>query len=206
MFKEKSTNETMLVVRHFPPFTNEIRASKEQRAVKSSGKYFNQGFFFCVFRDQNRCCWLPCLLLLGLPSSLLQPRCCHPLSVAGTVSVHHSLIQMPTSPNVLAFREASAFRNGENWGSTETSHIHVSMTLDANYLRGTMLAILSILQHSTCPDNFEFHFPCAHFKHGVFSNNSTFPYLHYKVYRFDSKWVWGKISKLIWQALDQPLN
>ncbi|XP_057964752.1 probable galacturonosyltransferase-like 4 [Malania oleifera] len=81
------------------------------------------------------------------------------------------------------------------------------MTLDANYLRGTMAAVLSILQHSTCPENVVFHFLWARFNPEVFSSiNSTFPYLNFRVYRFDSARVRGKISKSIRQALDQPLN
>ncbi|URE30526.1 Glycosyl transferase family 8 [Musa troglodytarum] len=32
------------------------------------------------------------------------------------------------------------------------------MTLDANYLRGTMAAVLSILQHTSCPESVTFHF------------------------------------------------
>ncbi|KAL0418779.1 UNVERIFIED_CONTAM: putative galacturonosyltransferase-like 4 [Sesamum radiatum] len=52
----------------------------------------------------------------------------------------------------LPFREAPAFRNGKTCFSTsENTTIHIAMTLDANYLRGTMAAVLSILQHSTCP-------------------------------------------------------
>ncbi|KAI5381588.1 putative galacturonosyltransferase-like 4 [Lathyrus oleraceus] len=81
------------------------------------------------------------------------------------------------------------------------------MTLDSNYLRGTMAAVLSILQHSTCPENVEFHFLWARFEPQVFlSIRSTFPYLKFKIYRFESNRVRGKISKSIRQALDQPLN
>lgn len=83
----------------------------------------------------------------------------------------------------------------------------MAMTLDANYLRGTMAAVFSILQHSTCPENVFFHFLWARFEPETFSSiKSTFPYLNFKVYRFDSNRVRGKISKSIRQALDQPLN
>lgn len=81
------------------------------------------------------------------------------------------------------------------------------MTLDSNYLRGTVSAVLSILQHSTCPENVEFHFLWARFEPQVFYTiKSTFPYLKFKIYRFESNRVRGKISKSIRQALDQPLN
>ncbi|KAE8692098.1 putative galacturonosyltransferase-like 4 [Hibiscus syriacus] len=38
------------------------------------------------------------------------------------------------------------------------------------------------------------------------SINKTFPYLNFRVYRFDSNRIRGKISRSICQALDQPLN
>jgi lipopolysaccharide biosynthesis glycosyltransferase len=70
-----------------------------------------------------------------------------------------------------------------------------------------MADVLSILQHSTCPENVEFHFLWSRHEPDVFSSiKSTFPYLNFNVYRFDSNMVRGKISKSIRQALDQPLN
>ncbi|PSR86270.1 Galacturonosyltransferase-like [Actinidia chinensis var. chinensis] len=137
--------------------------------------------------------------LLGLLSLLL-------LAVASTTSaagIHLGVIRKP-APDVPVFREAPAFRNGETCGS---DRIHVSMTLDANYLRGTMAAVLSILQHSTCPENVMFHFLCSRFEPEIHATiKSTFPYLNFRVYRFDANRVRGKISKSIRQALDQPLN
>lgn len=83
----------------------------------------------------------------------------------------------------------------------------MAMTLDANYLRGTTAAVLSILQHSTCPENVVFHFLWARYQPDIMSNiKSAFPYLNFRVYRFDPNRVRGKISKSIRQALDQPLN
>ncbi|KAI3979674.1 hypothetical protein MKX01_013769 [Papaver californicum] len=145
----------------------------------------------------------PSLLpIFGLLSFLLL---FHPIATT-TTGIRLNVVRKPT-PEVPIFREAPAFRNGESCGSIETDPIHVSMTLDANYLRGTMAAILSILQHSTCPENISFHFLCARFEPELFSSlRSTFPYLNFKVYRFDSNRVRGKISKSIRQALDQPLN
>ncbi|KAM7253846.1 hypothetical protein ACFE04_031528 [Oxalis oulophora] len=103
------------------------------------------------------------------------------------------------------FREAPAFRNADF--CENGNRIHVAMTLDANYLRGTIAAVLSILKHSTCPENVEFHFLWARFEPKVYSTiKATFPYLKFKVYKFDSNRVIGLISKSIRQALDQPLN
>lgn len=147
---------------------------------------------------------LPLLGLLSLLLLLLLP--CHSSSVAGAASpsIRLGIIRKPP-PAVPVFREAPAFRNAD--ACDRTNRIHVAMTLDSNYLRGTMAAVLSILQHSMCPENFEFHFLWARFEPEVFSSiRSTFPYLRFKVYRFDSGRVRGKISKSIRQALDQPLN
>ncbi|XP_021906775.1 LOW QUALITY PROTEIN: probable galacturonosyltransferase-like 4 [Carica papaya] len=120
-----------------------------------------------------------------------------------TAGVRLGVIRKPF-PDVPEFREAPAFRNGEGCEKT----IHVSMTLDGNYLRGTMAAVLSILQHSACPENVVFHFLWSNLEpNHVFSTiNTTFPYLNFKVYRFDPNRVRGKISRSIRQALDQPLN
>ncbi|KAJ7980168.1 Hexosyltransferase [Quillaja saponaria] len=146
----------------------------------------------------------PLPVLLGLLSLLLL----HPITTttSSTAGIRLGIVRRP-SPDLPVFREAPAFRNGDQCGSNETDLIHVSMTLDANYLRGTMAAVLSMLQHSTCPENLSFHFLSAHDAPELFSSiKSTFPYLKFKIYRFDSNRVRGKISRSIRQALDQPLN
>lgn len=138
------------------------------------------------------------VVLLGLLSLLLLP---HPAA-----AIRLGLVRRP-APDLPAFREAPAFRNGDECGSTEAHRINVAMTLDANYLRGTMAAVLSMLQHSTCPENLAFYFLTAHDAPELFSSiRTTFPYLNMKIFRFDSNRVRGKISKSIRQALDQPLN
>lgn len=121
-------------------------------------------------------------------------------------AIRLSIIRRP-SDNLLVFREAPAFRNSDRCGSSDSERINVAMTLDGNYLRGTMAAVLSMLQHSTCPENLSFHFLSAHLSSEVFSSmKSTFPYLNFRIYRFDPNRVRGMISKSIRQALDQPLN
>ncbi|XP_010546900.1 PREDICTED: probable galacturonosyltransferase-like 4 [Tarenaya hassleriana] len=111
-------------------------------------------------------------------------------------------------PALPVFQEAPAFRNGDQCGIREGDQIHIAMTLDTNYLRGTMAAVLSLLQHSTCPENLSFHFlSLPHLETELFTSiKSTFPYLNFKIYQFDSNLVRSKISKSIRQALDQPLN
>ncbi|KAH9765435.1 hypothetical protein KPL70_001869 [Citrus sinensis] len=93
------------------------------------------------------------------------------------------------------------------WQTEGPQSFHIALTLDANYLRGTIAAIFLILQHSTCPQSLSFHFLLARFEPELISSiKSTFPYLNFKIYGFDSKRVHGKISRSIRQGLDQPLN
>nr|XP_027071549.1 probable galacturonosyltransferase-like 4 [Coffea arabica] len=164
----------------------------------------------------RRLCSLPFLLgLLSLFLTLLHPfattttsTSAIPLTTIAT-GIRLGIVRKPFVPDATVFREAPAFRNGETCGrpSGDAEHIHIAMTLDANYLRGTMAAVLSILQHSTCPENVVFHFLWVRHETEVYSNiKSTFPYLNFKVYRFDSSRVRGLISKSVRQALDQPLN
>ncbi|KAF6155030.1 hypothetical protein GIB67_035777 [Kingdonia uniflora] len=91
------------------------------------------------------------LPLLGLLSFVLF----HPISTP--TGIRLTVIRKPAL-DFPVFREAPAFGNGESCGSADTHRIHIVMTFDANYLRGTMATILSILQHFTCPENVEFHF------------------------------------------------
>ncbi|XP_075476041.1 putative galacturonosyltransferase-like 4 [Primulina tabacum] len=145
------------------------------------------------------------LLLLGLLSLLLL----HPTTnTTAAIRLHIVQKTTPSATSVPAFREAPAFRNGDTCRSPHKDDIiHTVMPLDSNYIRGTIAAVLSILQHSTCPENVSFHFLSAHLELEIYSLiKSTFPYLTFKMYHFDSNRVRGKISKSIRQALDQPLN
>ncbi|KAI3452992.1 hypothetical protein Pfo_009655 [Paulownia fortunei] len=110
------------------------------------------------------------------------------------------------------FREAPAFRNGNSCppphdGST---NIHIAMTLDYSspYLRGSIAAVLSVLQHSSCPENTIFHFLAIpnHHPHLRKTITPTFPYLHFHLYPFNPTTVNHLISFSIRRALDQPLN
>ncbi|KVI03965.1 probable galacturonosyltransferase-like 4 [Cynara cardunculus var. scolymus] len=142
------------------------------------------------------------LLLIGLLSLSLQP----PLTVLAATNLRFTL-NRKLSQNVPVFREAPAFRNGHACGSSTNDRIHLAMTLDSNYLRGTMAAVLSILHNSCCPENIIFHFLWLRFDHDIKTNiKTTFPYLNFKLYRFNSGMVQDKISKSIREALDEPLN
>ncbi|KAL0343573.1 UNVERIFIED_CONTAM: putative galacturonosyltransferase-like 1 [Sesamum angustifolium] len=131
-----------------------------------------------------------------------------------------------TNATPLHFREAPKFYNSANCpsitsptpaaDSTTTSNfcfnsnaINVAMTLDAAYLRGSMAAILSVLQHSSCPENIIFHFIASSSAttsdlHRTIS--TSFPYLQFKIYPFDDSAAAGLISTSIRAALDCPLN
>ncbi|GMH27528.1 hypothetical protein Nepgr_029371 [Nepenthes gracilis] len=103
------------------------------------------------------------------------------------------------------FLEAPAFRNGEQCPKTTT--IHIAMTLDKTYLRGSVAAIFSILRHAMCPESISFHFLAAHRREELRRIvGSTFPYLSFAVYHFNPNLVKGKISSSVRRALDQPLN
>ena len=70
-----------------------------------------------------------------------------------------------------------------------------------------MAAILSVLQHSSCPQNTFFHFVCsssASLLRAAISH--SFPYLNFHLYTFDDSQVSGLISTSIRSALDCPLN
>ncbi|CAM0907088.1 unnamed protein product [Alopecurus aequalis] len=106
------------------------------------------------------------------------------------------------------FTEAPAFRNGDACsasGASPSSRVHIAMTLDANYLRGTIAAVFSILQHTACPEDVSFHFLAAR-ERDADAVRATFPYLEPSVYRFDASRVRGRISRSVRSALDQPLN
>ncbi|XP_078167767.1 putative galacturonosyltransferase-like 3 [Carex rostrata] len=106
------------------------------------------------------------------------------------------------------FREAPAFRNGPDCSPENT--IHIAMTLDATYLRGSLAGVLSVLRHASCPESINFHFVATssprriqHLRRAVLS---AFPSLPFSIYRFDASLVRGKISQSVRRALDQPLN
>ncbi|KAL6657089.1 hypothetical protein ACP70R_004869 [Stipagrostis hirtigluma subsp. patula] len=127
----------------------------------------------------------------------------------GGAAIRADVIRLPSS--FPAFREAPAFRNGDECpprGSAE-GRVDVAMTLDANYLRGTVAAVFSILQHTACPESVAFHFLAARRDPALLAAvRATFPSLDpaVSVYRFDPSRVRGRISRSVRHALDQPLN
>ncbi|CAI9769089.1 unnamed protein product [Fraxinus pennsylvanica] len=72
-----------------------------------------------------------------------------------------------------------------------------------------MAAILSVLQHSSCPENIIFHLVssvAADTSHLNLTIAKSFPYLQFNIYPFDDSPVARLISTSICAALDCPLN
>ncbi|WOL08326.1 hypothetical protein Cni_G17079 [Canna indica] len=115
--------------------------------------------------------------------------------VTSASSIHVDFIRRPSYPPFFLspFREVPPFRNADD--CPFATRIDVAMTLDTNYLRGTMAAVLSILQHTSGSTP------------GVLASICVaFPYLDFRVYHFDSGRVRDRISRYIFHVLDQPLN
>ncbi|XP_051122347.1 probable galacturonosyltransferase-like 9 [Andrographis paniculata] len=119
------------------------------------------------------------------------------------------------------FAEAPEYRNGADCPisaspaasvtSCDPSLVHVAMTLDSEYLRGSMAAVHSVLRHASCPDQIFFHFIAAEFDPSsprVLTRlvRSIFPSLNFKVYIFREDTVINLISSSIRSALENPLN
>ncbi|CAA3007599.1 probable galacturonosyltransferase-like 7 [Olea europaea subsp. europaea] len=122
-------------------------------------------------------------------------------------------IEYTGSLNRFSFRKADAFHNADECrsltlgksGSCHPYLVHVAITLDVEYLRGSIAAVHSILQHSKCPESVFFHFLVS--EPGLQNLvRSTFPELKFKVYFFDPERVRSLISTSVRQALEQPLN
>ncbi|XP_021905172.1 probable galacturonosyltransferase-like 10 [Carica papaya] len=132
--------------------------------------------------------------------------------VAGIRSIH-----INEDDGYLKFSEAPAYQNeaqcpisGSDMACDPT-HVHIAMTLDSQYLRGTIAAVHSVLKHSSCPENIFFHFIASTSRsvHPIQLTKimrSTFPSLRFKVYEFEEHGVTNLISSSIRQALDNPLN
>ncbi|XP_047312408.1 probable galacturonosyltransferase-like 10 [Impatiens glandulifera] len=109
------------------------------------------------------------------------------------------------------FFEAPAYQNAENGCPPISSLTHIAMTIDSEYLRGSMAAVHSLLKHTSCPENLYFHFIAAESKNPSPQDlaqilRSSFPSLPFKVYPFNQGLVKDLITPSIRQALENPLN
>ncbi|KAJ6795635.1 putative galacturonosyltransferase-like 7 [Iris pallida] len=118
------------------------------------------------------------------------------------------LRRIPTGATT--FRQAQAFPNADQCGTggpgaCDPSLVHIAITLDRDYLRGSVAAVHSVLQHSLCPESVFFHFLVLETDLEAVVR-SAFRSLRFKVYSFDPDRVRGLISSSVRQALEQPLN
>ncbi|KAJ6801381.1 putative galacturonosyltransferase-like 9 [Iris pallida] len=88
--------------------------------------------------------------------------------------------------------------------------IHIAMTLDSKYFRGTVAAIFSLLNHSSCPDQLHFHFivDTADSSSSSLLLLSIFPSLRFSLYPFlpHRRSLSPLISSSLRKALENPLN
>ncbi|CAN6201927.1 unnamed protein product [Urochloa humidicola] len=131
------------------------------------------------------------------------------------------------APPLPRFAEAPEYRNGEGCpaaaaGVCDPGLVHIAMTLDAHYLRGSMAAVYSLLKHASCPESIFFHFLAAEAAGGEGSGPelepepepellrravaASFPSLRFEIYPFRAGAVAGLISASVRAALEAPLN
>ncbi|KAK1277850.1 putative galacturonosyltransferase-like 7 [Acorus gramineus] len=116
------------------------------------------------------------------------------------------------SSEPLSFRRSPFFNNADDCAASSSSLsvcdpslVHIAITLDADYLRGSIAAVHSVLQHSRCPESVFFHFLVSDAGLEPLVR-STFPHLRFEFHFFDPNVVRGLISSSVRQALEQPLN
>ncbi|MBA0597104.1 hypothetical protein Gorai_006919 [Gossypium raimondii] len=136
-------------------------------------------------------------------------------AVIATVTAATVTLQLKEAPQFYNSPDCPSITNIEDDPNGESSifcsdqAVHVAVTLDSPYIRGSMAVTLSVLQHSSCPQNIVFHFVTSaatnvSFLHATIS--ASFPYLNFQIYPFDDASVSRLISTSIRSALDCPLN
>ncbi|KAL9228236.1 hypothetical protein vseg_003840 [Gypsophila vaccaria] len=131
------------------------------------------------------------------------------------------------SPSLHSFPPAEAIRSSTSFSSFRRSPvflnspvspvsrvcdpnlIHLAITLDTHYLRGSIAAVHSILRHSTSPTNIFFHFISDSSDSTPLLDTlvlSVFPTLSFKLHYFNPNIVRPLISTSIRHALQHPLN
>ncbi|KAI0510725.1 hypothetical protein KFK09_011334 [Dendrobium nobile] len=109
------------------------------------------------------------------------------------------------------YLEAPKFPTAGDCPSTDgycnPSLVHIAITLDLHYLRGSIAAVHSIIRHTTCPETLFFHF-VADASAGDLSATirDVFPSLRFRAYRFRIGRVRRLISSTVRSALENPLN
>lgn len=143
---------------------------------------------------------LPLLLCLYFPKHIISTTTTTSRSILNQFKEAPKFYNAPDCPSI-------TLHNDSLCSSDEA--VHVAMTLDAMYIRGSMAAILSVLQHSSCPQNIVFHLVASVSANASLLSttiSTSFPYLKFRVYHFDDSAVARLISTSIRSALDCPLN
>ncbi|RWW25069.1 hypothetical protein GW17_00010617 [Ensete ventricosum] len=132
---------------------------------------------------------------------------------AGGGGYNHHLAAASGDAESLVFRRAPRFHNAaeceppsaNGTSVCDPSLVHIAITLDEEYLRGSIAVVHSVLTHARCPENVFFHLLLS--EPGLESVvRSAFPGLRFKAYYFDPDRVRALISTSVRQALEQPLN
>ncbi|THU55285.1 hypothetical protein C4D60_Mb11t04970 [Musa balbisiana] len=126
---------------------------------------------------------------------------------------NHHLAAASDDSEDLVFRRAPPFHNAaeceppsaNGTSVCDSSLVHIAITLDEGYLRGSIAAVHSVLAHTRCPESVFFHFLVSEPSLEPVVR-SAFPGLRFKAYYFDPDRVRGLISSSVRQALEQPLN
>ncbi|PKA65856.1 putative galacturonosyltransferase-like 9 [Apostasia shenzhenica] len=151
---------------------------------------------------------------MAAPAALFLLLFLHSVSPAALRSFPFSS-SSSSSSSIGTYSEAPQFRNADNCsaasGDCEPSLVHIAMTLDLHYLRGSVAAVHSILHHSGCPESIFFHFVANAYGPGGAEDLSgtiraVFPSLRFRAYRFREDRVRRLISASVRSALESPLN
>ncbi|KAL3813755.1 hypothetical protein ACJIZ3_015023 [Penstemon smallii] len=114
------------------------------------------------------------------------------------------------APNFINQNKCQNPLKGSSISVCNPSLIHVTMTLDSKYLRGSIASVHSILKHASCSQNIFVHFIVSTSSTSSNLGNiikSTFPNLNFQIYPFKNEVkVKELISSTIRPALEDPLN
>ncbi|KAG6508437.1 hypothetical protein ZIOFF_033811 [Zingiber officinale] len=191
-----------------------IRSCRRRKAC-SRGLYLGAGTMLWLVRLSGLCSAAMLMVVLSPSFQSFPPaeaiRSSHYLRTPG--GRYHRVAALSDFTDVSGFRRAPSFRNAgdcevpsaNGTSVCDPSLVHIAITLDEEYLRGSIAAVHSVLTHARCPESVFFHFLVS--QPGLETVvRSAFPGLRFKAYFFDPDRVRGLISTSVRQALEQPLN
>ncbi|RZS14513.1 hypothetical protein BHM03_00046213 [Ensete ventricosum] len=181
-----------------------------------SGRRWGAGTMLWVVRLSGFCSAAMIMVVLSQSLQSFPPaeaiRSSHYLGISNGGYDHH-LAAVSGVADVSGFRRAPIFHNAaeceppsaNGTSVCDPSLVHIAITLDEEYLRGSIAAVHSVLTHARCPESVFFHFLLS--EPGLEPVvRSSLPGLRFKTYYFDPDRVRGLISTSVRQALEQPLN